>query len=50
MAEGARILARPELTLLLRLEPGDLIVLENGRALHGRSGFERSGHFFELST
>jgi gamma-butyrobetaine dioxygenase len=36
----ARILARPELTLVLRLAPGDLIVMENGRALHGRSGFD----------
>lgn len=36
----ARILARPELTLVLRLEPGDLIVMENGRALHGRSAFD----------
>jgi gamma-butyrobetaine dioxygenase len=36
----ARILARPELTLTLRLAPGDLIVMENGRALHGRTGFD----------
>ncbi|HXV26344.1 MAG TPA: TauD/TfdA family dioxygenase [Alphaproteobacteria bacterium] len=36
----ARILVRPELTLVLRLEPGDLLVLENGRALHGRSMFD----------
>lgn len=36
----ARILARPELTLVLRLEPGDLIVMENGRALHGRGAFD----------
>jgi gamma-butyrobetaine dioxygenase len=36
----AQILARPELTLLLHLEPGDLIVMENGRALHGRSAFD----------
>ncbi len=36
----ALILARPELTLVLRLEPGDLIVMENGRALHGRSAFD----------
>jgi gamma-butyrobetaine dioxygenase len=36
----ARILARPELTLMLRLAPDDLIVMENGRALHGRSGFD----------
>ncbi|MDF2763810.1 MAG: gamma-butyrobetaine,2-oxoglutarate dioxygenase, partial [Rhodospirillales bacterium] len=36
----ARILARPELTLVLRLAPGDLVVMENGRALHGRSGFD----------
>jgi gamma-butyrobetaine dioxygenase len=39
-ARFARILARPELTLVLRLGPGDLIVMENGRALHGRSGFD----------
>ena len=36
----ARILARPELTLVLRLAPGDLVVMENGRALHGRSAFD----------
>lgn len=36
----AHILARPELTLVLRLELGDLIVMENGRALHGRSAFD----------
>jgi gamma-butyrobetaine dioxygenase len=36
----AQILARPQLTLLLHLEPGDLIVMENGRALHGRSAFD----------
>ena len=36
----AQILARPELTLLLHLDPGDLIVMENGRALHGRSAFD----------
>ncbi len=36
----ARILARPELTLVLHLAPGDLLVLENGRALHGRSAFD----------
>jgi len=36
----ARILARPDLTLTLRLAPGDLIVMENGRALHGRTGFD----------
>ena len=36
----ARILARPELTLTLRLAPGDLMVMENGRALHGRTGFD----------
>jgi gamma-butyrobetaine dioxygenase len=36
----ARILARPELTLVLHLTPGDLVVMENGRALHGRSAFD----------
>ena len=36
----ARILGRPELTLTLRLAAGDLIVMENGRALHGRTGFD----------
>lgn len=36
----ARILARPELTLVLRLSPGDLIVMENGRAMHGRGAFD----------
>jgi gamma-butyrobetaine dioxygenase len=39
-ARFARILARPEMTLLLRLAPGDLLAMENGRALHGRSGFD----------
>jgi len=36
----ARILARRELTLVLRLLPGDVVVMENGRALHGRSAFD----------
>ena len=36
----ARILARTDMTLVLRLAPGDLIVMENGRALHGRTAFD----------
>jgi gamma-butyrobetaine dioxygenase len=36
----AQILARPELTIVLRMMPGDLVAMENGRALHGRSAFD----------
>jgi len=36
----ARILRRPELELTLRLEPGDLIVMNNLRTLHGRTAFD----------
>jgi gamma-butyrobetaine dioxygenase len=36
----AAILRRPENELVIRLAPGDLLVMENGRALHGRTGFD----------
>ena len=36
----ARILKRPELELIFRLEPGDCIVMQNDRTLHGRTAFD----------
>lgn len=36
----AEILKRPELELVFRLGPGDLIVMMNERALHGRTAFD----------
>ena len=33
----------PELELVFRLEPGDAIVFDNERVLHGRTGFESEG-------
>lgn len=38
----AEILKRPELELIFRLEPGDLVVMMNERALHGRTAFDPS--------
>ncbi len=35
-----RILKRPELELVFRLEPGDCVVLQNDRTLHGRTAFD----------
>ncbi|MGH6892222.1 MAG: 2-trimethylaminoethylphosphonate dioxygenase [Dongiaceae bacterium] len=36
----ARILKRPERELIFRLAPGDLLVMQNERALHGRTAFD----------
>ena len=36
----ARILQRPELELIFRLGPGDLVVMQNDRTLHGRTAFD----------
>ncbi len=36
----ARILQRPELELVFRLEPGDCVVMQNDRTLHGRTAFD----------
>jgi gamma-butyrobetaine dioxygenase len=38
----AEILKRPELELIFRLGPGDLVVMMNERALHGRTAFDPS--------
>jgi gamma-butyrobetaine dioxygenase len=34
------ILKRPELELVFRLNPGDCVVMQNDRALHGRTAFD----------
>jgi gamma-butyrobetaine dioxygenase len=36
----ARILKQPERALTFRLAPGDLLVMQNERALHGRTAFD----------
>jgi gamma-butyrobetaine dioxygenase len=36
----ARILRQPERALIFRLAPGDLLVMQNERALHGRTAFD----------
>jgi gamma-butyrobetaine dioxygenase len=36
----ARILKQPERALTFRLNPGDLLVMQNERALHGRTAFD----------
>jgi gamma-butyrobetaine dioxygenase len=36
----ARILKRPELELVFRLAPGDCVVMQNDRTLHGRTAFD----------
>lgn len=36
----ARILKQPERELVFRLAPGDLLVMQNERALHGRTAFD----------
>jgi gamma-butyrobetaine dioxygenase len=36
----ARILRQPERALVFRLAPGDLLVMQNERALHGRTAFD----------
>ena len=38
----ARILKRPELELVFRLAPGDCVVMQNDRTLHGRTAFDPS--------
>jgi gamma-butyrobetaine dioxygenase len=38
----ADILKRPEMELVFRLGPGDLVVMMNERALHGRTAFDPS--------
>jgi gamma-butyrobetaine dioxygenase len=39
----ARLLARPELNLTFRLNPGECVVFDNTRILHARTAFTRSG-------
>jgi len=36
----AHILKRPELELVFRLDPGDCVVMQNDRTLHGRTAFD----------
>jgi len=36
----AQILKRPELELMFKLGPGDCVVMQNDRALHGRTAFD----------
>jgi gamma-butyrobetaine dioxygenase len=36
----AEILKRPERELVFRLAPGDCVVMQNDRALHGRTVFD----------
>jgi gamma-butyrobetaine dioxygenase len=36
----AQILKRPALELIFKLGPGDLVVMQNDRALHGRTAFD----------
>ena len=36
----AQILKRPELELIFKLGPGDCVVMQNDRALHGRTAFD----------
>ncbi len=38
----ARILKRPEMELVFRLDPGDCVVMQNDRTLHGRTAFDPS--------
>ena len=37
------MLVSPELEIRLKLEPGDLIVLDNRRVLHGRTAYSGAG-------
>jgi gamma-butyrobetaine dioxygenase len=39
-----QLLGNPELTLTFRLRPGDCLILDNTRILHGRTGFTDTGH------
>ena len=38
-----RLVESPELQVVLRLEPGDLVLFDNLRLLHGRTGFASTG-------
>ena len=38
-----RVLARPELAVTFRLDPGDLFMVDNRRVLHGRTGYRSAG-------
>jgi gamma-butyrobetaine dioxygenase len=40
----AELLARPELMLTFRLEPGDCVVFDDTRVLHARTAFTAGGH------
>ncbi len=40
--EFARILQRPALELVFRLAPGECVVMQNDRSLHGRTAFDPS--------
>ena len=39
----ARLLARPEFLLRLRLSPGDCLIFDNTRVLHARTAFAATG-------
>jgi|SRR5208283_5344250 len=39
----ATLLARPELALTMRLRPGDCLIFDNTRILHGRTAFTGAG-------
>jgi gamma-butyrobetaine dioxygenase len=39
----AALLARPELALTMRLRPGDCLIFDNTRILHGRTAFTSAG-------
>ena len=39
----ARLLARPEFALRLRLTPGDCLIFDNTRVLHARTAFAATG-------
>jgi gamma-butyrobetaine dioxygenase len=39
----AQVLARPELAVTMRLEPGDCLIMDNTRILHGRTAFTGAG-------
>ena len=40
----AAVLLRPELTLTVRLDPGDCLLFDNTRILHSRTGFATTGN------
>jgi gamma-butyrobetaine dioxygenase len=39
----AEILARPDLTLAFRLDPGDCLIFDNTRIMHARTAFTGAG-------